>query len=244
MKRLIEFFDRTYVINLKDRADRRRGVEREFRSIGLEIPNGKVEFYTALRPTVQGDFYALGAKGSFTSHRNVLKLAAADDLKNVLVVEDDISFRNVSPEAIANVLEGLRSQDWDVVYFGYLEPESPGVTDPLSPWPHDTIGGHFYAVNRRFLGPMIKYMNECELRPRNHPLGGPMSRDGAFNHVRYVDSNIRVLIAVPNLAHQRSSRTDISPVKSFDRIGWLRPPIQFLRDVKTHVRKSLDRTGK
>lgn len=244
MKRLIEFFDRTYIINLKDRSDRRRGVEREFRSIGLEIPNDKVQFYTALRPTLQGDFYALGAKGSFMSHREILKLAVADDLDNVLVIEDDISFRNVSARAVASVLDSLHYQNWDIVYFGYLEPKSPTVMGPLSPWPNDTIGGHFYAVNRKFLRPMVQYMNECEFRPRNHPDGGPMSRDGAFNHVRYIDPNVRVFIAVPNLAYQRSSRTDISPIRSFDRISWLRSPIQLLRDVKTQIRKSLDRMEK
>lgn len=241
MKRLIDFFDRTYIINLEDRSDRRRGVEGEFRAIGMEVPNEKVRFYTAVRPTVQGDFYSIGAKGSFSSHRNVLKLAADEGLDNVLVVEDDVSFRNVRAEAVESVLASLCEQAWDVVYFGYLEPAVPGLPGPLSPWPHDTLGGHFYAVNKRFLGIMIQYMNECELRPRNHPDGGPMSRDGAFNHIRYIKPNIRVLLAIPNFAHQRSSRTDIAPVKFFDRINWLRPTLQLLRNWKTQVRKSFDK---
>lgn len=241
MKRLIEFFDRTYIINLEDRTDRRLRVESEFRSIGLEIPSEKIRFYSAARPASQGEFYSVGAKGSFYSHRDVLKLAAEDGLNNVLVVEDDVSFRNVPAQAIDVAVRSLASEKWDVVYLGYLEPASPDLPGPLSPWPNDTIGGHFYAVNNGFFRTMIQYMNDCELRPRDHPDGGPMSRDGAFNHIRYLHPNIRVLIAVPNFAYQRSSRTDIAPVKFYDRIDWLRPPLQLLRDWKTRVRKSFDR---
>jgi hypothetical protein len=34
MKRIVECFDRSYIINLKDRVDRRREVEHEFRRLG------------------------------------------------------------------------------------------------------------------------------------------------------------------------------------------------------------------
>lgn len=241
MKSLIEYFDRAYIINLPDRADRRRSVTREFAAIGLHIPNDKVRFYSAIRPTEQDDFYSLGARGSFSSHRNVLKLAAADRLKNILVFEDDVALRKIPEPVIGTFVAHLRETAWDVAYFGYLEPTATKLEGPLAPWPHDTLGGHFYGVNGSFMKRMAQYMDECEARPRNHPLGGPMSRDGAYNHIRYVYPDIRVLIAIPNLAHQISSKTDIAPNKFYDDIAWLQPPIQVLRSIKTRARMLVDR---
>jgi glycosyl transferase family 25 len=241
LKNLIESFDRAYIINLPDRTDRRRSVERAFEAIGIKVPNDKVRFYSAVRPTDKGNFYALGARGSFNSHRNVLKLAAADGLRNVLVFEDDIAFRKVPELAVNNIVSRLSEESWDVVYFGYLKPEFAELKGPLAAWPHDTLGGHFYAVNGHFIDTMIQYMNECEARPQGHPDGGPMSRDGAYNHIRRVRPDTRVLLAVPNLAFQRSSRTDISPLRFFDRIFWLRSATQLFRSIKTQVRLLVDR---
>jgi len=241
MKQLIEYFDRAYIINLPERTDRRRSITQEFDAIGIKIPDKKVQFFSAIRPKEAGDFYAIGAKGSFYSHRSVLELAAAARLNNVLVFEDDVAFRKIPAAQIERILSALRAATWDVVYFGYLEPESVELKGPLAEWPDDTLGGHFYAVNGRFANTMIRYMNECEGRPRNHPDGGPMSRDGAFNHIRYVIPNIHVLLAVPNLAFQRSSRTDIAPVRFYDRLPLLRPIVELARAAKTKIRFSLDK---
>ena len=75
MKEIIEYFDRSFVINLIDRVDRRRQVEREFKRIGLRIPNDKVEIFSAVRPTERGGFVDISTKGCFSSHRDVLELA-------------------------------------------------------------------------------------------------------------------------------------------------------------------------
>lgn len=241
MKSLIDYFDRAYIINLPDRTDRRRSAERQFRQIGMELPNEKVRIYSAIRPTEAGEFYSIGARGSFNSHRRVLELAAADALSNVLVFEDDVGFRKIPPTSVANIINALRETIWDVVYFGYLEPESIEGNASLRPWKNTTVGGHFYAVNGHFIEPMIRYMNECEKRPSGHPDGGPMSRDGAYNHIRYVNPDIRVFLSVPNLAFQTSSRTDIAPLHFYDRVFWLRPAMRLLRRLKTHARMIQDK---
>jgi glycosyl transferase, family 25 len=236
MRRLVNRFDRAYIINLPDRTDRLRLVSKSFDSIGIKIPNQKLRIYSAVRPTDKGDFYSLGARGAFNSHREVLKLAVADGLQNVLVFEDDVAFNTVPEDKVLNIINALPALDWDVVYFGYGKVElSPSdLGSPLLVWPQPTLGGHFYAVNGRFMGPMIQYMNECEARPINHPDGGPMSRDGAFNHIRLIKPEIQVWIAIPNLASQASSRSDLSP-RFFDNILWLRPIISSVRQFKSRV---------
>src|SRR5277367_5098131 len=97
MKRIIEYFDRSYIINLEDRLDRREEAIREFCTIGIDVPNQSVRFYSARRLTEKGPFPDVGTRGAFISHRNVLELASQDRLRNVLVFEDDVSFRDLEP---------------------------------------------------------------------------------------------------------------------------------------------------
>ena len=241
MKQIIDFFDRSYIINLSDRADRRRQSEQEFKDIGVHIPSEKVRFYTASRPIDKAGFIDIGTRGNFTSHRNILELAKSDGLRNVLVFEDDVSFRKVDSAFEQKIVTGLSQQDWDIVFFAYLFPQDDDLRGPLMPWPKDIVGAHFYAVNGRFIGKMLQFMNECELRPSGHPDGGPMTADAAYNHVRYVIPNIKVLLSVPSLAHQRSSRTDVAQNRFFDKIVWLRPILRAARAVKHRLRMALDK---
>jgi glycosyl transferase, family 25 len=241
MKHIVDFFDRAYIINLSDRADRRRQVKREFRRIGIDVPSDKVRFYTATRPTEKGPFPDVGMRGNFSSHRNVLDLAQRDGLRNVLVFEDDISFRSVEPSFEHKLMTQLAQEDWDVVYFGYLKPSDQGLTGPLAPWQGETMGGHFYAVNGRFIGTMLQYMHDCEARPRGDPDGGPMLADAAYSHARFVIPGVKVLLSVPNLAHQRNSRTDVHPTPAFDKIAWLAPLLRGARSIKHKLRMRSDK---
>ncbi len=241
MRKLIEHFDRSYIINLSDRTDRRFQAEREFRLFGIDIPNDRVRFYTAVRPTDKGGFVNIGTRGNFTSHRNVLELAYRDRLRNVLVFEDDASFRKIGDEFQETLLGAVSAADWDVIYFAYLSPSDRTLSGPLMPWAHDVIGAHFYAVNGRFIGTMLQYMNECEGRPRDHPAGGPMTADGAYKHLRYVMPNVKAFLSVPSLAYQRSSRTDIAPTGMLDNVAWLRVVLRGLRAIKHRVRMALDK---
>src|ERR671911_414786 len=122
MKQLIDAFDRAYIINLQDRTDRRRDVVREFQKIGIDVPNDKIHFYTATRPTELARFPSLGARGSFTSHRTVLDLALRDCLRNVLVFEDDVFLKAIDDSTLEEIVQQLARMTWDVVYFGYLQP--------------------------------------------------------------------------------------------------------------------------
>jgi len=241
MKELIAYFDRAYIINLADRADRRRQVEDEFCSVGVAVPNDKVRFYSSVRPVDKGPFTDIGTRGCFESHRNILQLADREGLRNVLIFEDDVSFRSVGPDLERRLIARLSEVDWDVVCFGYLAPSDDKLGGPLVRWPQDIIGAHFYAVNGKFIHGMLEYMQACESRSRDHPLGGPMPADGAYNHVRYVNPKINLFVAAPNLAYQRSSRTDIARARSLDKVIWLRPFMQLAREIKHRVRMGVDR---
>jgi glycosyl transferase family 25 len=240
MKQLITAFDRAYIINLQDRPDRRHDAVREFKRIGLSIPCEKVRFYTATRPTEVGEFPSLGARGAFSSHRHVLEMAIRDGLRNLLVCEDDVNFRSVGSEFIKALCEDLFQREWDLVILGYNEPSDRELVGPLTQWDGPTKGTHFFAVNGRFIGRMLDYMREVEMRPRNHPMGGPTSADGIYNRIRLENADIRVLLSCPKLAYQRSSRTDLRPPRSFDNVAALEPLVRFGRRIKDKIRMGAD----
>jgi glycosyl transferase, family 25 len=162
----------------------------------------------------------------------------------VLILEDDVSFGSVGADFVRELMMLLSREDWDLAFLAYLLPPEDALKDvkrPLTRWPNDVMGAHFYAVNGSFIQAMLQYMYECELRPRDHPLGGPMPADGAHNHVRYVMPNINLFVSIPSLAHQRSSRTDVADPRAFDKLAWLSPILRGLRAIKHWRRMALDK---
>jgi glycosyl transferase, family 25 len=241
MKQIVEHFDRSYIINLADRTDRRRQAEREFHNSGISAPSKKVQFYTATRPVDRGGFSDVGTRGNFESHRRVLELAKQDGLRNVLVFEDDVCFRDVGDSFKHKLMAQLSREEWDVVCFGYFLPNDDGLTGPLLRWPGDFLGAQVYAVNGRFIPRIIDYMNECEFRQHGDPFGCPMGADGIYNQVRRVFPETALFLSVPNLAHQRASRTDISSTHVLDKVSALGPFVRGLRTVKNQIRMMRDR---
>ena len=247
MKCIIEYFDRAYIINLADRKDRRHETEEEFKKIGLNIPNERVLFHTVNRPTERGGFATVGLRGCFSSHKQILEIAISDSLRNVLIFEDDISFRSIPETFDQKLIDRLDHEDWDIVRLGYCAPSARGLVGPLLAWDGNPLGTHFYAVNGRFMTRLFQYMCECESRPRGHPDGGCMGADATLNHMQFLNRDVRLFLSVPNLAHQRSSRTDVHShqqkwlVSSLDRIALLAPLSRASRRMRHNMRMSLDK---
>lgn len=55
-----ELFDRTYVINLPHRVDRRTAIELELSHAGMPFTPGRVELFAAIRPDSPGGFESIG----------------------------------------------------------------------------------------------------------------------------------------------------------------------------------------
>ena len=87
---------------------------------------------------------------------------------------------------------------------------------------------------------MLDYMRESEAGPPGDADHGPTSADGIYNRVRLRNTDVRVLLAAPTLAFQRSSRTDLQPVSFYDRNPLLAPAMRIARRVKHRARMTLD----
>lgn len=215
--KLSQFYDRTYVINLEDRIDRRRQVSAEVRRVGFA--EDRVEIFSARRPDGPGPFPSTGARGCFESHLAVLRQARDRGLANVLVLEDDVVFSPELPAAEEELLAPLSGMSWDLVHFAYgpeqATDEAAGARFGLYPFFRDIIWTTCYGVNGRALGLLIPFLETLVRRRPGHYLGGPMPIDGAYNVFRWQYPQIVRLIAIPPIAHQRASRSDVFP-----DLGW------------------------
>jgi glycosyl transferase, family 25 len=230
-----EFFDRVYILNLPERADRRTAICQELAQVDLPLTPGKVELFAAIRPDRAAPFLRLGSKGCFLSTLAMLRQARADGLRNVLILQDDLTLSGHFLSYEEQLIEQLRPTPWDVVQFGYC-PALPGTPSAeqfatFRPFSGEVIGAHFFGVNGKAFDPLITFLETLLQRPQGHPEGGPMPIDGALNCFKWQYPEAVRLVSVPTFGDQRSSRSDISP-RWFDRL----PLICGLADVARRVR--------
>lgn len=232
-----EYFDRTYVINLPARTDRRAAMIQELKQAGMPLRPGCVEIFPAVRPADAGGFPSIGARGCFLSHQAVLQQALADGLKRVLILEDDLSIAKTFQRDQDRLEEQLRSSDWGFVYFGHIEGDPGPEPARLAPTSAPLVTAHFYGVNGPVLAPLSAFLETLLQRPPGHPDGGPMHVDGAFSTFRALHPEIVTLLATPNQGWQRSSRSDIAPNRWFDRVPGVRELVRVARSGRNWWRR-------
>lgn len=241
---IADYFGRTYIINLPQRSDRRRQTVRELSRADVALQPGRVEFFSAIRPDEAAGFPSIGVHGCFLSHLEVLRQAAQQNLRSVLVLEDDVTFVPGFAEAQQSILELLEGREWDFFYMGHrLEapPMAPvgHVRDAamaITPYDGPIITAHCYAVSGRVLPRLVPFMQAILTRPPGHPDGGPMYNDGAINLFRAQNSDIVTLLLMPALAHQRSSRSDLAPNAWYDRAAGVRQITELARRTRSLLR--------
>ncbi len=236
---LFDWFDQVYIVNLPNRSDRRQETVAEFARVGVAIPNGKIRFFEATRPTNKEEFPSIGSLGNFISQTRVMKDALDNGFERILVCEDDLHLNDFAADSVKTVLEDLKSSDWTMASLGYLEPTTPPSDRVgLSPWDGDTLGAQFYAVRGDGIRGFHDYLAVARSRPSGHPQGGAMFFDGAFNMVRTQVPAIRFYIATPCLAGQRSSRTDLHDLRFYDRQEPFRTIMVYLRKLRNRLWRS------
>lgn len=237
--KITDFFERAYVINLPERADRRRLMVRELEKAGMPLTPGKVEIFPAIRPASAGDFPSLGARGCFLSHQAILKQALADGLTNVLIMEDDLTISEQFKSNHEAIITQLRQSEWGFVYFGHREEVAEQSPQRLQPYDQPMMTTHFYGINHRIFNRLLGFLDELQRRPGGHPDGGPMHLDGAYSTFRAQNPDIITLIAAPNLGWQRSSRSDVSPGGWYDRLPGFKQIADIARESKNWLKSQL-----
>lgn len=231
----LKYFDRIQVINLKSRVDRRREVLEEFRQIGVRA--GDFEWFDAVKPADRGGFESIGARGCFLSHLTILQQSVATSAERVLILEDDVSFSSDFRERLKDIVRHLDEEEWDVFYGGGRL-DAPGHADAgLTRVPVEQGIGctHFVAFRGTAIARVASYLEAQLARPAGDPAGGPMHVDGSYSWARR-ELELKTLMALPEIASQRSSRSDIAIGRWWDRIAGLRELVGLARAVKNRVR--------
>ena len=236
---LIDCFDRTVIVNLPERRDRRRQTVAEFRRAGLPMPPGRVVFHPAARPPHAAGFPSVGALGNFLSHLEVIRQARRDGLRNVLILEDDIALPQNFAHIALPALRALQTLRWDIAYLGHSahigEAESPLLR--LDRWVEPLT--HFQAFNASVFDRFLRFLEELQQRPPGHPDGGPMFYSAAVNFFRQANPDVVTLFAVPSLGWQRCSRTDLHPLGLCDRIPGARGLLAAARGCRNALRRAI-----
>jgi glycosyl transferase family 25 len=96
---------------------------------------------------------------------------------------------------------------------------------------------HAYAVNGNVLPRLVKHLEKVMRRPSGHPEGGRQHYDGALSTFRAQNEDIKTVIVAPSVGRQRSSRSDITENRWFDRTWGIRSMAGKLRSIKRGLRR-------
>ena len=222
------------LISMKARVERRQRIDGSLARYGLSLAKLGVEVFDGLSFDEANGFPSKGVRGCFTSHMTLMQECATSG-QSMLVLEDDIDFEFDRIAAFHKIVPDLQKSEWDMVYLGYLEPETDGPVR-LEPYDGGTIGGHFYGVTPEFARAIGDYMQSCTMRPPGDPIGGPMYRDGAFTMFRRRTPELTTKLAIPSLGAQFSSRSDLTP-KAYQRWPLVGPILDKMYEAKAWLRR-------
>lgn len=119
---LNDYFDKIYCINLDRRTDRWKETRVEFKK-----HNMKVERFSAVdgQNLDHPDPLLKAEAGCLLSHLEIIKSARKQNLRSVLIFEDDIIFHS-NFNALFFMFIRMVPADWDMLYFcGNYEEEKP-----------------------------------------------------------------------------------------------------------------------
>jgi hypothetical protein len=240
MNAFIRAFERIAVINLPYRQDRRVEIAAQLARVGLKLGEPPVQLFEAVRPTDAGGFASIGARGCFLSHLGVLRAARADKVQQLLILEDDCDLASGPRDALEEAVTVLNEAgSWDIAYGGYRV--ASGAMTSGGRWarlPSDcpVSTTHCVAFRGTAIDAVVPYLEAMLIRPPGDPAGGPMHVDGAYTWFRREHPDTVTLAAVPPIAFQRPSRTDIHDLPWYDKSTVLRPLAAVLRGLRRRPR--------
>jgi glycosyl transferase family 25 len=210
---LLDCFDEVQVINLPVRKDRRREMEAQFSGF---------TFFPAIRPETPEPFGSIGFKGSYLSHLALLTQARG----SILILEDDCDF-------LDGAWDYQVPADCDIFYGGYA------ADDPEDLQNTGIVGAHCMGFSARAAKAAAEYLSALldpsyppDPQSAEEPSFNPAIRppiDGSYVWFRRAHPEFKTVFH--KIAVQRSSRSDITPGRFYNRVWGLRRAVDVARSL-------------
>ncbi|MEH6757969.1 MAG: hypothetical protein V7676_10685 [Parasphingorhabdus sp.] len=204
-------FDRIRIINLSNRTDRRREMDRELARLGLS-DDPRVSYFAAIRPCDAGPFTSIGARGVYESQKQLL-LEAAEQGESLLILEDDCDF-----------VQGAEAykipENCDIFYGGHNAAQPDDLQNS------DIMGAHMMGFSKDCAKAISTYLEQLRYEGIHPPI------DAAYVWFRRAHPEVATHFAVPPLAGQRASRSDIANLRWYDRLPILRTIANLIRAIR------------
>lgn len=211
MNFLKEYVSEAWYINLDDRPDRKQHMDKELSKYGLE---NFVQRYSAVKAEIRTPQNCVIASG--TSHRNLIQYAKDKNLDNILILEDDIFFKNDTVHLLEQSLKSLfKRDDWDIYY----------VNANIFDNPLNLIDDNLLRINgcycvHAYIIPARAYDKMLEYNPEVHPpidawiTQQPFSKLGGYpliiSQIDSVSDNVGGFIGYDNIFTNVYSRPCIT----------------------------------
>lgn len=234
--KLVEYFDRIYIIFLPERTDRVRQIEHQLTKLGLD--NSKVIWFPGLKYTDAAGFPKPSVRGCAMSHYTVLSQAAEAGVERLLVLEDDCTFSRRLIRNEQDIVNELATTHWDFAYLGHgakIARTQQSKTYFIKAALAQPISlTHFCAYQKRAIPRLLNLIANSLNQPPGHPDGGPMGFDGYRNFFRTHNPDTVTLIASPSLGGQYSSASNLNP-GILDRYKPIAPLLKVARVAKNTI---------
>ena len=152
MNILNNFFDKVYCINLDRRPDRWEHASHQFENLGIEVERFPAIDYKDLEqipPNIKG-----GAYGCKLSHLSIIEKCKNDNIKNVLIFEDDVVLDDDILQVFEDNVQYL--PQWDMLYFGGYHIHHPTHVNKNIYKLEYSYATHSYACNHTMYDDLLK----------------------------------------------------------------------------------------
>lgn len=154
-----DFFDKIFIINLKESRDRWENTIEELRRCDIR----NYERFNAIRPNLDEipkeiykdfishqkihDYFIVGQCGCKLSHVQIMKIAKSRKYNNILILEDDICIDENINEIFEKAYNQFINIDWKLIYLGYSYNIKPEKIDENIICAKELFTTHAYAIN-------------------------------------------------------------------------------------------------
>lgn len=193
-----KFFDAVLVTNLDHRTDRMDSLMPELEKFNIEASKTKTFNGHELFPTMPR--LEAGYKGTILTHLNALRYAKQNNLKNILILEDDVRFSEKYIHLLDEMIKEL-PEDWDMFYVGGNDKHPLTMLSPFTKYLRKIeklFTTHAYSVNARCFDFMIKHLESN--------IENAIVIDVLYTQVQ---PQLNCYMATPNLAWQQEGFSDV-----------------------------------